>query len=276
MLSIIIPSFNDPRILRAIASVRRFDDTDSVQLVIVDGGSDKELIMRVREVLAPQDLLIWESDKGIFDALNKGLDNVAGNMIGWIGSDDVFHGDVKASEIIAALESSDICIAGTAMVDQGRIKRTFWLPRNPQKAAFLGLHNPHFSTFGRTDVLRRARFDIQSPIADIGYFLDVFASNPSVHVDRRIVTLQQVGGFSNSSLRNSFRYNALTYPLYRKHVSPAQAALASVIKVVPKVLSAIFYKLKATPVNSEHLSADFEAHGNTRKSRCWEKVLPDE
>ena len=45
MLSIIIPSFCDSRILTAIASVKRFDDIGRTQVVIVDGGSDDSLLM---------------------------------------------------------------------------------------------------------------------------------------------------------------------------------------------------------------------------------------
>ena len=38
-LSIIIPSFRDDRIVDTIASVRLFDDLDTVRVVIIDGGS---------------------------------------------------------------------------------------------------------------------------------------------------------------------------------------------------------------------------------------------
>lgn len=253
MLSIIIPSYRDPRILRAVQSVRRFDDLGNVQIVIVDGGSDPALIDSVRSALEPQDILICEPDDGIFDALNKGLERAEGDMIGWIGSDDVFHTEIKASEIVEYLNTADILVAGTAMVDHDRVKRMFWLPKNPSKAALIGLHNPHFSTFGRSEVMRRARFDKACPTADIGYFLDVFKTNPTVHVDRRIGTLQQVGGFSNGSIGKSLAMNATTYPQYRAHLSPLRAAFASALKLGPKVASAVFYKFNQSTVKDDLL-----------------------
>lgn len=258
MLSIIIPSFKDPRILRAIQSVRRFDNIGNVQIVVVDGGSDEAFIHRVREILEPQDMLIWEPDDGIFDALNKGLEHARGEMIGWIGSDDIFHTEIKASEVVSSLQTADIVVSGTAMVNYDRITRVFWLPSTPSKAAFIGLHNPHFSTFGRSDVLRVARFEKTSPIADIGYFLEVFKTNPTVHVDRRIATLQQIGGFSNGSFGKSLALNSLTFALYRKHMSPLRAMMASVLKVFPKVVSVVYYKLVVTTVKDDLLvpSAD--------------------
>lgn len=227
--------------MRAIASVRRFDDIETVQLVIIDGGSDEYLIDEIKAVLSSHDILISERDDGIFDGLNKGLHHATGDLIGWLGSDDIFHTEVKASEIVEVLKYKDIYVGGTAMVDQDQIKRVFWLPNNPRKAALYGLHNPHFSTFGRAEVLRRAQFDLTSPVADIGYFLDVFATNPSVATDHRLVTLQQIGGFSNGSIMKSIRYNFLTYAHYRKHTSPTKAVIAALFKLVPKILSTAYF-----------------------------------
>ncbi len=89
-LSIIIPSFQDARILNTIRSVQRFDDLGCVEIIVVDGGSDGALLARCKALLTDKDTLISEPDKGIFDAFNKGLRVVAGDCIGWLGSDDIF------------------------------------------------------------------------------------------------------------------------------------------------------------------------------------------
>lgn len=253
MLSIIIPSFRDPRILTAIASVKRFDDIGCTQVVVVDGGSDDSLVTQICSVLSPRDILICEPDKGIFDAINKGLKCADGNMIGWLGSDDIFSIQVRASDVINALNEADIYVAGTVMLDKIRVIRRFLLPAHPEKAAFLGLHNPHFSTFGRAETLRQARFDIDSPVADAGYFLEIFSHKPRVRVDHRVATLMQVGGFSNGSLRKNLTYNAKVYLILRAHMPALQAALALVLRIVPKALSTIFYKLKPTIIDDELL-----------------------
>ena len=72
-LDIIILSFNDPRIFKAIESVRLFDDIDAVRIIVIDGGSDIDLVESIQSLLADHDILIVEEDDGIFDALNKGL-----------------------------------------------------------------------------------------------------------------------------------------------------------------------------------------------------------
>jgi glycosyltransferase len=251
LLSIIIPSFNDPRIANAIASVRRFDDCGRVQIVVVDGGSAAGLLEQVGSLVKEGDILISEPDKGIFDALNKGLERAEGEFIGWLGSDDIFTPAVKSSEVIDALAEVDLFIGGTMMLRGNRVSRALWLSRYPVRAAYLGLHNPHFSTFGRAALLRRERFTVDCPVADIDYFLRIFKNNPSVNVDRRTVTLMQLGGFSNASLASVIAHNREVFRIYRSYVSLPQAAVALLLKTVPKLVSVFFYQLRTCRVQDE-------------------------
>ena len=99
-LSIILPIYNDARIADAIRSVRRFDNIGTVRLVVIDGGSKKEVKDMISTLLAPGDVFISEPDDGIFDALNKGLGCCGTEFIGWLGSDDVFTGKVLAGDVV--------------------------------------------------------------------------------------------------------------------------------------------------------------------------------
>lgn len=85
--SIIIPCFNSaPVIDAAIESVRRQDWP--AEIIVVDGGSSDGTQERVR---AHGDLVatcISEPDRGIYDAINKGLSRCTGDLIGILGSDD--------------------------------------------------------------------------------------------------------------------------------------------------------------------------------------------
>ena len=89
-ISIIILSFNDIRVLEAIKSVQAFNDNNEVAIIVIDGGSEDELVKEINSMLSKEDLLISEKDNGIFDGLNKGLNYSKGDYIGWLGSDDFF------------------------------------------------------------------------------------------------------------------------------------------------------------------------------------------
>lgn len=248
-LSIIIPSFNDARIMRAIDSVQSFDDADVVSIIVVDGGSKTELVERIRQRLSPDDILISEPDKGIFDALNKGLQAAQTEYIGWIGSDDILSSEIKATEVIRNLERCDLFIANTAHVKGEVVTRiTHSWPSRYGLARF-GLNNPHFSTFGRSRLLKSEHFPLNLRGADIEYFLHIFRHNPNVRTSSKVATVMEEGGFSNSSYKGILRTNAELYKVYRRHTSAPIAVLALLLKITYKSAFAAYFKIR-----QEHVS----------------------
>lgn len=229
--------------MRAIDSVRSFDDADAVSIIVVDGGSKAELVESIRKRLSPDDILISEPDKGIFDALNKGLAATKTDYIGWIGSDDYLTGEVKAAEVISRLQSCDLFVGDTAIVNEGRIVRITHSWPSRHRLARIGLHNPHFSTFGRSELLKRETFSLNLRGADIDYFLRIFSHRPIVHVSPKIVTFQEEGGFSNSSYRAILRTNRELYGVYRAFMPAPMAAFALAVKLGYKLSSAMYFKL---------------------------------
>ena len=242
-ISIILPSFRDRRILSAIKSIRMFDDLSTVRIIVIDGGSDEQLIGDVRLALNPDDVLVSERDKGIFDALNKGLDRVNTPYVGWLGSDDLFTGEVRASEVVSALHICQIYVASLYITSRMRIRRLTRSYFSANGLIRFGLHNPHYSTFGHADLFCAYRFDIASISADIGYFLDVFSNSPSVRSTPKVATLQEEGGFSTGSSMRSVAINRSAYEHYRKRSNGLVALLSVALKMGHKMTSRLIYSI---------------------------------
>ena len=87
--SIITPCFNRVSFIRdAVESVKQ-QQYPNVQHIIIDGGSTDGTIDALR---AHPDLqVISEPDRGLYDALNKGLKIATGDIIGWLNSDDMYN-----------------------------------------------------------------------------------------------------------------------------------------------------------------------------------------
>lgn len=235
-LTILIPSFRDPRILATIRSVRHFDDMDAVRILVIDGGSPPELVQAIRSALIPGDVLISERDKGIFDGLNKGLARIDTPYMGWLGSDDLFTGEVMASEVIAALAQADLFIHSVAFIDDRHIRRITHSGPSAWGLMRFGLHNPHYGTFGRTALLQSEHFDIDDTAADIDYFLKIWRKAPVIDRSAKVGTLMGEGGFSNNSMQKILQNNQSVYRAYRRIYGPLIPPVAVVAKLLYKAL----------------------------------------
>ncbi|MHA3771983.1 glycosyltransferase family 2 protein [Verrucomicrobiota bacterium sgz303538] len=103
--SVITPSFNRASLIgEAIASVQAQDVAD-IEHIIIDGGSKDGTL----DVLArfPHLQVVSEPDKGIYDALNKGLRRARGEIIALLNTDDMFAPGVF-SQVAAAFEDPNI------------------------------------------------------------------------------------------------------------------------------------------------------------------------
>lgn len=88
-VSIITVTYNAASTLEAcIESVLALKGED-VEFVVIDGGSKDGTVEILERYGMAIDVVVSEPDKGIYDAMNKGLDRASGNYVLFLGADDV-------------------------------------------------------------------------------------------------------------------------------------------------------------------------------------------
>jgi len=94
LISIITPVLNGRKFIDdTIRSVigQRYDN---IEYIIVDGGSTDGSLDVIKGYAGRVDRWLSEKDRGMYDAINKGLRMARGEIVAYINSDDIYHPDV--------------------------------------------------------------------------------------------------------------------------------------------------------------------------------------
>jgi len=90
----------------------------AIEYIVIDGASTDgtlQVIERYKDKLAK---LISEKDKGIYDAMNKGIAAATGDYIIFMNSGDEFYSNDTIALVFASAEDADIYYGETEMMDE--------------------------------------------------------------------------------------------------------------------------------------------------------------
>ena len=90
---------------KAIESVLA-QDYPHIEYIIIDGNSSDGTQKIIEGFGEKIDTYVSEPDKGMYDALNKGLGLATGDIIGLMHSDDEFYDSTVVSKIVASFEQN--------------------------------------------------------------------------------------------------------------------------------------------------------------------------
>ena len=153
-------------------------DYDNVEYIVIDGGSTDGTIEIIKEYLDKISVFISEPDKGIYDALNKGILLASGDVVAILHSDDKFCNTHVCSDMIKHMDKTraELCFSDMVIVDNfsGKILRYYmasnfkrwmfrigWMPPHPtcfiNKSLFdeFGMYSKDYKIAGDFDLLVR-------------------------------------------------------------------------------------------------------------------------
>jgi len=106
-VSIITISYNSEKsISDAITSVLS-QSYENIEYIIVDGKSKDNTIDIVKSFGDKITTFVSEPDKGIYDALNKGIGLATGDIVGFMHSDDLFANDQIISNVVKKFKENN-------------------------------------------------------------------------------------------------------------------------------------------------------------------------
>lgn len=225
-ISIITATFNSAKTISGcIASVNNQTYPD-IEHIIIDGASEDNTIAIIKSQSNRVKKLISEPDKGIYDAMNKGVRLASGDIIGLLNSDDIYSDENVLSDIMKCFnEDPDLDVLYGNLVyvkkeDSDKIVRK-WISK-PYYPRFFEHGNvpPHPALFLRSRVYKNAGlFELQYKFAaDYEFMFRIFEKHDfkSKYVNRLMVKMR-LGGATNKSFQNILNGNKEILKAWKKN-----------------------------------------------------------
>lgn len=213
-ISIITATFNSSSTIGDTLESLKNQDYGDIEHIIVDGLS-KDNTLEIVKSYPHVSKIISEKDRGIYDAMNKGVLNATGEVIGILNSDDVYINDRILSKVINAFEASetDAVYGDLKYVQQDNLNKTTrtWRSGPFRKNKFYyGWMPPHPSFFVRKRVYDKIGLfntELRSS-ADYEFMLRALLKyDHKVKYIPEVLVKMRTGGMSNATLKNRVRAN---------------------------------------------------------------------
>lgn len=211
-VSIITATYNSAKTLEMCMGSVLNQTYSNIEYIIVDGNSTDGTIELIESKAKTYNSITWvsEPDKGIYDALNKGIAKSTGDIVGLVHSDDFLSDTTIIASIVESFISSDadgiygnlhyVAKNNTSKIVRNweskpynhKLLKQGWMPPHPT----LYLKKKIYDTYGG--------FDLNFKIAaDYDFVLRIFKQKQLTFYFLPVTIVKmRVGGASNRSIKN--------------------------------------------------------------------------
>jgi glycosyltransferase len=214
-VSIVTVTYNSAETIEDTIKSVLNQDYNNIEYIIIDGVSKDntlEIVNKYKDKIA---LIVSEKDKGIYDAIAKGIDKATGEVVVALNSDDMYASNDVISKVVELFKSShaDAVYGDLNYVDRNDTTKTIrkWKSGNYKKGHFLkGWMPPHptffvkkycYAKYGSFNLSLRSAADYELMLRFIHKYEIKVAYLPKLIVNMR------TGGQSNVSFKNRFKAN---------------------------------------------------------------------
>lgn len=211
----------------------------NIEYIIIDGGSTDgtlDIIKKYQDKIA---YWISKPDKGIYDAMNKGINNANGDYLFFLGADDKLSNIGVIKDVFGNIKNSPILIYGNVKYQNGKKNICSRFSKK------ILLHNTihHQSAFYHKKLFVNFRYNIYFKIvADYELNLKIYLYNkPETHYVNKVISICTDDGVSRS---NAFLAQKEMLKVRRLYFNQIQNIILDIIAILKFKLHSIYKKLK--------------------------------
>jgi glycosyltransferase involved in cell wall biosynthesis len=226
LVSIITIVYNNAKYIKDCIQSVLSQGYPRLEYVVIDGGSTDGTVGIIEEYRDYISVFISEPDEGLYDALNKGIINASGDVIGILHSDDLFcNENVVSASIQRMLDTdSEFCFSDMVIVDNvnGKIVRYYMAHYFRRWMFRIGWLPPHPTTFIKKSIFDEfGLYSTEYKISgDFDFLVRIFFSREIKWTYLNLVTVKmRFGGASNSGISSKkIAFNEINHSLKSNHV----------------------------------------------------------
>ncbi len=190
LVSIVIPSYNQGKFIRETIQSCLDQDYRPIEIIVQDGASKDETVELLKSFDASELSWVSEPDKGVADALNKGLARARGEILTIQSSDDVFlPGAIQAAvEALKRNPDAGLVYGDVSHIDEDSVATGQDVQDEFDLADYLGrfMYIPQPGTcFTRAAMERAGRWrEAYSYAADADFWMRIVTRFPVLKLNR--------------------------------------------------------------------------------------------
>ena len=177
----------------------------NIEYVVIDGASSDGTMKRLEQHRDRLAALVSEKDKGIYDAMNKGVAASSGDWIVFLNCGDRFFSDDALSIFNQTLDDTADILYGDAVIRYHTFEKL--LPKAPVSEIWKGMPFCHQASFVKSQLLKKRPFDLRYKLSsDFNFFYQEFlAGSRFLFIPRVICYFDYTRGASVENSLTSIR-----------------------------------------------------------------------
>ncbi len=198
-LTVITVTYNAAGVLeKTIQSVISQTYFPQIAYIIIDGGSEDGTVEIIKKYESYLGAWISEPDKGIYDAMNKGIKMAKGEWINFMNAGDTFASTTIVADVFKDNIDFAEVIYGNYVIVYEHFKKLKKVPKSLENF-YLGMQLNHQSTFVRTELAQSHLYDLDWKIAcDYEQLFCFYTSGKVFHYVDAVIAEFADGGISTT------------------------------------------------------------------------------
>ena len=245
-ITIITVCYNSEKTIKDTLESVLSQSFDDYEHLIIDGNSKDNTLKIIKDYERKYNgklRVISEKDKGLYDAMNKGIKNAKGNIIGILNSDDIFATKDVLKTIYETFEKENCQgIYGNLEFRDNETMTKVVRNWNSKKGNYkLGWHPPHPTLYLKREVYDKiGNFNLDYRIcADYDFMLRMMKNNINLYYIKSVLIHMRSGGVSTNGLKGYINNFKESYLVLKKNKIKIPLGV-NIIRTIKTIFQMIF------------------------------------